>query len=115
RLLVAGVSAPLLGSLLDRFGPRIPGTVLGIIDGSTVIGVAFVHDIWVFYLIAAISGLAGFGAPGGQLLTTVPVAKWFHHNRGRALAIATVGLPAGSALLFLVTQGLIDGVGWRTT
>ncbi len=50
----------------------------------------------VFYVLFAISGVAGFGAPGGQMLTTVPIAKWFHTNRGRALAIATVGMPLGT-------------------
>ncbi|HLF78571.1 MAG TPA: MFS transporter, partial [Dehalococcoidia bacterium] len=33
--------------------------------------------------------------------------------RGRALAIATVGLPLGTTLYILVVQQLIDQIGWR--
>ena len=88
-----------------------PGTIAGL----TLIGFANVHSLWVFYGFAALSGISGFGAPSGQLLTTVPVAKWFIANRGRALAIATVGLPLGTAILIPVTQLLIDNIGWRET
>src|SRR5690606_12265941 len=62
-----------------------------------------------------ISGLAGLGGPGGQLLTQVPLAKWFVRRRGRALAIATAGLGGGTVAAIPVTQWLVDGVGWRDT
>ena len=115
RLVVAGLSAPLLGAMIDRFGPRILGAIAGTIAGLTLLGFANVHSLWAFYAFAALSGLSGFGAPSGQLLTTVPVAKWFVVNRGRALSIATVGLPLGTAILLPVTQLLIDDIGWRET
>ncbi len=113
RLVVAGVSAPLLGAAIDRFGPRVLGAIAGTIAGLTLIGFSGVHSIWVFYGFAALSGFSGFGAPSGQLLTTVPVAKWFVLNRGRALSIATVGLPLGSVLAMPLSQVLIDSLGWR--
>ena len=113
RLAVAGVSAPVLGAMLDRYGPRVLGALAGVIAGLTLIGFATVHDVWIFYGFAALSGLSGFGAPSGQLLTTVPVAKWFVLNRGRAMAIATVGLPLGSVVAMPLAQVLIDSVGWR--
>jgi sugar phosphate permease len=115
RLVVAGLSAPLLGAMIDRHGPRVLGAFAGTIAGLSLLGFASMNQLWVFYAIAAVSGLSGFGAPSGQLLTTVPVAKWFVANRGRALAIATVGLPLGTAVLIPVTQLLIDNVGWRET
>jgi sugar phosphate permease len=113
RLAVAGVSGPLLGMLLDRFGGRIIGAVAGLVAGFSVLALAGVHSLLVFYALFAISGLAGFGAPAGQLLTTVPVSKWFHLNRGRALAIATVGLPLGTTIFIPVVEALIQNIGWR--
>jgi len=115
RLAVAGVSGPVLGILLDRFGSRVLGSIAGLLAGFSVLALAGVHSLAIFYVLFAISGLAGFGAPAGQLLTTVPVSKWFHVNRGRALAIATVGLPLGTTIFIPITQALIDGIGWRET
>ena len=113
RLIVAGVAAPIVGALLDRVGSRVLGTLAGVIAGLCVLGLAGVHSLIVFYALFAISGIAGFGAPGGQLITMVPIAKWFHTNRGRALAIATIGMPLGTAILLPVVEALIDNLGWR--
>jgi sugar phosphate permease len=113
RLIVAGVAAPIVGALLDRVGSRVLGTLAGLIAGFCVLGLAGVHSLIVFYALFAISGVAGFGAPGGQLLTTVPIAKWFHTNRGRALAIATVGMPLGTSIFLPTVEALIDNLGWR--
>lgn len=113
RLIVAGVAAPFVGALLDRIGSRVLGTLAGLIAGFCVLGLAGVHSLVVFYVLFAISGVAGFGAPGGQMITTVPIAKWFHTNRGRALAIATVGMPLGTTIFLPVVETLIDHLGWR--
>ncbi len=114
RLLVAGVSSPLLGVLLDRHGARLLGALLAGLAGITIMALGLVHDLWLFFLLFAISGLSGFGGPSGQLLTVVPVAKWFQRKRGWALAIATMGMPFGNLLLIPLAQLLIDGPGWRT-
>lgn len=114
RLAVAGVTSPVLGMLIDRVGARVLGTIAGIIAGICVLSLAFVHDLWLFYLLFAISGMSGFGGPAGQLLTIVPVSKWFIAHRGRALAIATVGMPLGTAMLVPGIQYVIGEFGWRT-
>ena len=49
----------------------------------------------------------------GQLLTIVPVSKWFRQKRGRALAIASTGMALGVAIFLPVLQSIIDGRGWR--
>ncbi len=113
RLIVSGVAAPFVGALLDRIGSRVLGTLAGLIAGACVLGLAGVHSLIVFYALFAISGIAGFGAPGGQLITTVPIAKWFHTNRGRALAIATIGMPLGTSIFLPIVEALIDNLGWR--
>ncbi len=114
RLAVASITSPILGFFLDRLGTRLLGTVAAIVAGLTIIGVGFVHELWMFYLLYAISGLSGFGGPSGQLLTVVPVAKWFNARRGRALGIAAMGTPAGNLLLIPIAQFIIDAYGWRT-
>lgn len=114
RLVVAGVTAPFLGVLVDRIGTRLLGGMAGMIAGTTMMALYWVSDIWVFYLLFAISGLSGFGGPVGQLLTTVPVAKWFHVKRGRAMAIASMGMPLGVTLFIPIIQYIISETDWRT-
>jgi sugar phosphate permease len=113
RLAVAGVSGPFVGILLDSYGPRFLGAVAGVLAGVCVIGLALVESVWAYYILFAISGLSGFGAPTGQLLTSVPVSKWFQANRGRALAIAGIGLPLGTTIFIPVVAEVIDVFGWR--
>lgn len=113
RLLAAGFSGPILGRLLDRIGSRWLGVVGGLIGGCSLIASGAVMELWQLYLIYAISGMGGMGGPGGNLLTTVPVAKWFIAKRGRAMTIASVGMPAGTTLSIPLTQWLIGTIGWR--
>ncbi len=113
RLFAAGATAPFLGAMVDRYGARWLGAAAGIISGGTLIGFAFTHHVWYLYLLATLSGMGGFGGPGGALLTMVPVAKWFRAKRGRALAIATVGMPGGTVLGIPLAQWLIGAIGWR--
>jgi sugar phosphate permease len=67
-----------------------------------------------YYILFTISGFSGFGAPTGQLLSTVPVSKWFQANRGRALALAGIGLPLGTTIFIPIVAEVIEQVGWRT-
>ena len=115
RLVTAGITGPTLGALIDRHGARWIGAVAGIVAGSMLITLSLVHELWLIYLVFAISGLAGLGGPAGQLLTQAPLAKWFIHQRGRALAIGTMGLAGGSVIAIPITQWLVDSVGWRGT
>ncbi len=114
RLVAGGVTAPLIGSLVDKFGARWLGVFAGLVAGVSIFSLAFVHQLWVLYALFAVSGAGGFGGPGGALLTTVPVAKWFQAKRGRALAIASVGMPVGTVIFIPVVQQLITAYGWRT-
>ena len=113
RLVAAGAAAPLLGILLDRHGARWLGAICGLLAGCSMVATAFTHQLWLVYLLFAVGGIAGFGAPAGQLLTVVPITRWFVARRARALAIATTGMAGGTVILAPLTQGLIDSLGWR--
>jgi MFS family permease len=113
RMAAAGITSPILGKLVDRYGSRWLGAGAGALAGLALIGLSFTHNVWYLYLIFAISGVSGFGGPGGALLTAVPTAKWFRAKRGRAIAIAGVGMPAGTVMFIPLSQWLIGAVGWR--
>lgn len=114
RLVSGGVSSYLIGKLLDRYGPRVIIAVTGLMAGLSILGLSFIDQIWQFFVLFAILGLTGLTAPG-NLLTSVPVAKWFVQKRGKAMAIATTGLAVGGLAIAPIHQFLIDSIGWRGT
>ncbi len=113
RMVAGGISGFFLGRLLDRHGGRLLIVVASITTGACMVGLFFVQNSWQFLGLFTVMGLIGLSAPGG-LLTSVPVAKWFVRQRGRALALATMGLGMGGIAFMPITQILIDGVGWRS-
>ena len=115
RLIAAGLTGPVLGMMIDRHGGRWVGAICGALAGAMMITLSFAHELWLVYLIFLVSGFAGFGGPAGQLITQVPLAKWFERQRGRALSIATMGMAGGTVIAIPTTQALISLLGWRTT
>ena len=114
RLFAAAITTPLLGVMLDRHGARWIASGAGVAVVFSLGALALAPHLAVLYVAFAIVGAVGLGAPGGTVMTQVPPAKWFVAKRGRALAIATVGLPAGTVLLIPVTTLLLAHVSWQT-
>ena len=114
RLAGAGASAFLLGRVVDRFGARMLLPVAAVITALTLYGVAQANAFVFVIILFGILGLVDFSTPG-NVLTSVPIAKWFVRLRGRATAIVTLGFAAGGAGFALMHQQLIDAYGWRTT
>jgi len=114
RRLAAGLSAYIVGRLLDRYGPRVLIPVSGVIIGVALIGVSRVNSPWQVIALFGLLGLTGLAAPQ-NIMTSVPVAKWFQRKRGLALALATSGLGIGGIFFLPITQALLGSVGWRTT
>jgi len=106
-----GILAPIVGVLVDRFGPRRLMLI-----GVVTIGVAFMllsltQSLWTFY---ASFILLAFGAGGcTSVVTLALVARWFRRNLGKAMGITVSGFGA-SGLLMPVLVWLIDSYGWRS-
>ena len=112
RQITSATTAPLVGSLIDRFGVRIMLAVAALLCGGAMVGLALVNDGWQIVALFALMGVVGMNGPGA-LVTTVPVTKWFVRNRGRAMAYTSLGVPLGGFLLVPLTQIFIDEYGWR--
>ena len=112
RNLTAGLSALMVGRLLDRYGSRLFIVAAAAVIGLCLLAISQVTEAWQFFLLFGVIGVTGVTAPN-SLVTSVPVAKWFVRLRGRALALSTLGLGVGGVTLVPITQFLIDGEGWR--
>ena len=111
--LFEGLTSPLLGPIIDRYGPRIPMVIGGILLSLGFVGLSLMANLWQFYLIRGVLMAAGF-ALTGMLVTNTAVSNWFIRRRGRAIATAGMGTNTGMLIIAPVTVGIIAVWGWQT-
>src|SRR5580658_10020037 len=109
---VAGISSPLVGMLVDRLGPRR----LVLLGGGLLIGglaaSAGIHALWQLVLLYGIVMTLGANCLG--MVVFVPVlSRLFVRHRGMAISILQSANGLGRAFSAPVSQLLISGVGWR--
>ena len=114
RRLANGVASLWMGRLIDRYGSRVLIIVAAVVAGASAAAVSRVDTIWVLVALLTLVGLSTITMPG-NLLTSVPVQKWFVRKRGRATAFAAAGFGIGGMVFALVHQLMIDSIGWRET
>jgi len=111
RAVETGVLAPVVGLLVDRWGPRAVILLGVIIGGAGMIMLGFINSLLTFYIAFLIASFGMSGA-GHGVSWVAAVASWFQKMRGRALGIAMLGPVLGGpcVVVIAVLEGMI---GWR--
>ena len=71
--------APVVGPIIDRYGPRVLMPIGATIVGFAMLGVTQMTAIWHFYLLRGIVVAIGFTFMG-FLVTNVAINNWFIQN-----------------------------------
>ena len=103
---------PLVGWLVDTFGPKIIVLIGGVLVGLAWAINSAADSLPLLYIAAAIGGIgagAVYGACVGNAL------KWFPDRRGLAAGLTAAGFGAGSALTIIPIQGMIQTSGYEAT
>ncbi len=111
QVATSGMS-PIIGRLLDRYGPRLMLPLAALATGGAMVALGFSHYAWQMIALFAVMGLVGLSGPGA-MMTAVPVTKWFVRKRGKAIAYMSLGIPVGALIFVPLTQVFIDIWGWR--
>ena len=106
------VISPVIGTMLDRFGPRLLMGIGSLVAATCFILMSHISEPWQFYLLYALGASLGLNEIG-SLVTSVTVSKWFMKRRGRALAIESIGNNLGQIFFAPLTALLIATFGWR--
>jgi len=105
------ILSPIVGFLVDRYGPRRLS-----FWGVFTIGVGFLmlsltQTLWMFYASIVLIAFGGGGCTG--VVMNNVVSNWFQRRIGLALGIMNVGLGA-CGLMIPIVVWLIDAYGWRS-
>jgi MFS family permease len=104
--------APVAGRLADRFGVRRLALSSLLLQGLGVASLSMLQgDIRLFYLIYAVLPVCGIGASIVVLARAMVV--WFDRRRGLALGLMLAGIGVGATINPLISQLLVQSVGWR--
>ncbi len=114
RQIAGAVTGPFVGRTIDRRGARLLLIGATAVTCLGMVGLSFVQTGWQLIALFIVMGAAGMTG-AGALLISVPVAKWFVTKRGRAIAIMSVGTPAGAVVFVPLTEWMIGRWGWETT
>ena len=114
RNLTTHFMGPIVGPLVDKFGPRYLMTMGAIIAGFSTFLMSTADNFWEIILYFSIIGASGHACLS-HIVTNTTLGRWFIKKRGRATGIATTGINVGEAIMAPLIQLLITYVGWRKT
>ncbi len=110
--MVAAFTGFAIGASIDRYGGR-PFILAGMVILSvSVFSLGSVQTLSQWILVNGLILTIGAGMIG-NLVVNVTLGKWFVERRGRAVAIAAMGVSLGGILLPPLSTWLVDTLGWR--
>jgi MFS family permease len=111
-LTVAGLAAPFVGALIDRYGVRACMLVGWVVLLGAYGLYANIRSLGDMYLVHVLLGfvLLLCGLNVGVIL----VSHWFVERRGTAIGIALVGTSLGGAIYPQYGTAMIESLGWRS-
>lgn len=106
------IEAPLVGYLVDRFGPRPVIMVAALLAGIGYILLSWVNSYASF--LAVYLGVISLAFVAGFVHSPMVVANtWFIRHRARAMTIVSAAVPVGGAIIAPLLAVSVNAIGWR--
>jgi MFS family permease len=110
--LAGGLTAPVVGRLFDRYGPRTVYSLGLLLLGGAFLVASQAQALWQFQL--SVGLCVGIGiAFIGNVPNSILLGRWFGARLPTAMAVVYSAAGAGVLVLLPASQILIDQVGWR--
>ena len=112
--LIAAFLAPVIGTLMDRYGGRWLMVFGAIIASLGYIVLSYVDNFSQFSLVR-LSLITVGDSFMGYIVINLAIAHWFSRKRGRALALTSMGIGFAKVGMPVLAASLIVWLGWRQT
>ena len=110
--LEGGVEGPLVGYLIDRFGPKVLIIIGVILAGTGFILLSIVHSFGAFFLIYILIISLGYNA-GFFHPISAAINTWFIRRRSMGFAIIMAAGSVGGVVMAPLLSYIILNSGWR--
>ncbi len=110
-LVVDAILSPIVGKLIDRFGPRTVVAAGGILMAAGFFLCSQVNSLWQLYFYFGFVAALGFSAMG-MVPHVVLVSEWFSSRRGLGLGVVYGAVGVGILILVPLIQRMISVWGW---
>jgi OFA family oxalate/formate antiporter-like MFS transporter len=115
-ILFLGLSAAFMGHFVEKFGPRMSGTLAAICFGLGIAGSGLAIQTGSLILLYLFYGvLGGIGLGVGYITPVSSLVKWFPDRRGLATGLAIMGFGFASLISSPIMVRLINSVGIANT
>jgi cyanate permease len=114
EVLISAAIAPLIGPVIDRNDGRWLIVIGAVVASVGYLLLSQVQEFWQFFLLRCSLVVVG-DTLMGSLVVMVIISRWFIRKRGRAIAIANLGMGIAKVSMPLVAASLFVSVGWRQT
>lgn len=101
-----------IGVYVDRLGGRPVMIVGAVVLSVSLFSVSFVNELWQWMLLRGVVFAIG-AAMVGNLVVNVTLSKWFVEQRGRAIAVAAMGVSLAGVVWPPAMTWIIDQSDWR--
>ena len=112
--LEGGIEGPIIGALIDRFGPRKLLAVGIFLTGLGFMAMTLVDSVLMLYLVYGGLLSIGYNTGFSHSLTSM-ITYWFYKKRSRALSVYAIAAGLGGATIVPLLAKGIALYGWRTT
>jgi MFS family permease len=111
NIFIYGISAPVAGSLVDRWKPRAVVVIGIMLLALSTAACYFARELWHFYLLFGVVAPVGSAFCGSPVLNTA-IINWFKKRRGLAIGIGQIGGGLSFVYVMLV-EWVSSRWGWQ--
>lgn len=110
-LVVGGLSAPVAGKFMDRYGSRLIMIVCAILAGMGYIMLANINALWQYYLVYGV--VIGLAMSASYVVPAAVINHWFIKKRGLALGLVFSAFGVGQMAVPPLATQLLGIFDWR--